>query len=59
MSEPIVRSHNKSLLLYHLVCPTKYRKKVFTPKIEKTLVEVCESISKRYEMEFIDIFFEF
>ena len=55
MSEHIVRSHNKSLLLYHLVCPTKYRKKVFTPQIEKTLVEVCESISKRYEMEFIEI----
>ena len=55
MSEHIIRSHNKSLLLYHLVCPTKYRKKVFTQKVEKTLVEVCEGISERYEINFIEI----
>ena len=55
MSEHIIRSHNKSLLLYHIVCPTKYRRKVFTPKVEKTLVEVCSGISKRYEIEFIEI----
>ena len=55
MSEHIIRSHNKSLLLYHLVCPTKYRRKVFTPNVEKTLVEVCDGISKRYEIEFIEI----
>ena len=55
MSEHIIRSHNKSLLLYHLVCPTKYRRKVFTPNVEKTLVEVCGGISKRYEIGFIEI----
>jgi len=55
MSEHIIRSHNKSLLLYHLVCPTKYRRKVFTPDVEKTLVEVCSGISERYEIEFIEI----
>ncbi|MBI5728867.1 MAG: IS200/IS605 family transposase, partial [Candidatus Magasanikbacteria bacterium] len=26
MSEHIKRSHNVSLLLYHLVCPAKYRR---------------------------------
>ena len=55
MSEHIIRSHNKSLLLYHIVCPTKYRRKVFTPEVEKTLVEICDGISKRYEIEFIEI----
>jgi len=55
MSENIAKSHNKSLLLYHLVCPTKYRRKVFTPNVEKTLVEVCEGISERYEIKFIEI----
>ncbi len=55
MSEHIAKSHNKSLLLYHLVCPTKYRRKVFTPNVEKTLVEVCEGISERYEIKFIEI----
>ena len=55
MSEHIHKRHNKSLLLYHLVCPTKYRRKVFTPNVEKTLVEICGGISKRYEIEFIEI----
>ncbi|MCE5248893.1 IS200/IS605 family transposase, partial [bacterium] len=30
MSEHILKRHNKSLLLYHIVCPAKYRRKVFT-----------------------------
>ena len=55
MSDHIIRSHNKSLLQYHLVCPTKYRRKVFTTEVEKTLVEVCDGISKRYEIGFIEI----
>ena len=55
MSDHVIRSHNKSLLLYHLVCPTKYRRKVFTDQVEKTLIELCGEISKRYEMEFIEI----
>jgi len=51
----IVKSHNKSLLLYHIVCPTKYRRKVFTEPVEKTLKETCEGISQRYEIDFIEI----
>ena len=35
MSEHIYKSHNKTLLLYHLVFPSKYRRKVFTKEIEK------------------------
>ena len=55
MSEHVIRSHNKTLLLYHLVCPTKYRRKVFTLEVEKTFVEICVGISKRYELCFIEI----
>ena len=44
--EHVYKSHNKSLLLYHLVFPAKYQKKVFTTKVEHTFVEVCEDISK-------------
>ena len=55
MSEHIFKSHNKTLLLYHLVFPSKYRRKVFTKEIEKTLVEVCADISIRYEINFIEI----
>ena len=51
----IIKSHNKNLLLYHIVCPTKYRRKVFTESVEKTLKETCEGISQRYEIAFIEI----
>ena len=46
---------NKSLLLYHIVCPTKYRRKVFTDAVEESLKTICEGISERYEIYFIEI----
>ncbi len=55
MSEHILKRHNKSLLLYHIVCPSKYRRKIFIDEVEKTLKEVCIEISKRYEIAFIEI----
>jgi len=55
MSEHIHKSHNKSLLLYHLVCPIKYRKKVLTPEVSQTLQNVCLEISSRYEIHFLEI----
>lgn len=55
MSEHIVKSHNKTLLLYHLVFPAKYRKDVFSKEVEKTLKEICIGISERYEIYFVEI----
>jgi REP element-mobilizing transposase RayT len=55
MSEHIHKRHNKNLLLYHLVCPIKYRRSILTESIEKSLVEVCESISMRFEIFFVEI----
>ena len=55
MSEYVHKSHNVSVLLYHFVCPAKYRRVVFTKPIDQTLKEVCIEISKRYEIEFIEI----
>ncbi len=55
MSEHILKRHNKSLLLYHIVCPSKYRRKIFIEEVEKTLKEVCIEISKRYEITFVEI----
>ena len=51
----ITKSHNKSLLLYHLVCPAKYRRDVFTEEVEVTLKKICEGISARYEINFVEI----
>ena len=55
MSEHILKRHNKNLLLYHIVCPAKYRRKVFTDSIEQTLRDVCIGISQRYELHFVEI----
>ena len=55
MSEHIFKRHNKSSLLYHLVCPIKYRRKVLSEEVEISLVEVCKNISERYEIHFIEI----
>jgi putative transposase len=51
----ITKSHNKSLLLYHFVCPAKYRRKVFTRAVERTLKNVCKGIGERYEIYTIEI----
>ena len=55
MTDHILKSHNKNLLLYHLVCPTKYRRKVFTEEVETTLKEICIGIGERYEVHFVEI----
>lgn len=55
MSEHIHKSHNKSLLLYHIVCPIKYRRKVLTPEVSLSLKSICLEISSRYEIHFLEI----
>ncbi len=42
-------------MLYHIVCPTKYRKKVITEEVSQILKNVCLEISQRYEMHFVEI----
>ena len=55
MSDHIFKSHNKTVLLYHLVFPAKYRRKVFSKEVEKILVETCMGISERFEINFLEI----
>ena len=55
MSEHILKRHNKTLILYHIVCPAKYRQKVFTEKVESSLQNICIEIGKRYEIDFVEI----
>ena len=55
MSEYVHKSHNVSVLLYHFVCQAKYRRIVYTEKIDESLKNICLEISKRYEIEFIEI----
>ncbi len=55
MSRYIHKSHNVSVLLYQLVCPAKYRRAVFSDTVDQRLRIVCLEISKRYEIEFLEI----
>jgi len=55
MSQLIRKRHNVNILLYHIVCPAKYRKAVFTEEVDQKLKEICEGIEERYEIEFLEI----
>ena len=55
MSQLVRKSHNVSVLIYHYVCPARYRRIVFDQKVDEILKEVCLEIAKRYEIEFIEI----
>ncbi len=55
MRKHIRKSHNVTMLLYHLVFPVKYRRKVFTTqRIEQVLIDECKQIEK-YEIYFDSI----
>lgn len=55
MSRFVHKSHNVSVLLDHLVCPSKYRRAVFDDLVDAVLREVCLEIALRYEITFLEI----
>jgi REP element-mobilizing transposase RayT len=55
MSHLIRKSHNVSILVYHFVCPAKYRRAVIDEKVDQVLKEVCLEIGNRYQIEFLEI----
>lgn len=55
MSQYVHKSHNVSVLLYHLVFPAKYRRVVIDDSVDLVLKEVCLEIEKRYELKFLEI----
>jgi len=55
MSQFIHKSHNVSVLLYHIGCPAKYRRAVFSAEVDAKLKQVCYEIQKRYEIQFLEI----
>ena len=55
MSKVIRKSHNVSVLIYHLVCPAKYRKIVFDSDVAREIKDICLEISNRYEITFLEI----
>ena len=55
MSEFIHKSHNVTVLMYHLVFPAKYRRAVIDAEVDEVLKETCIEIEKRYEVKFLEI----
>ena len=55
MSEYIHKSHNVTVLMYHMVFPAKYRRAVIDEQVDEVLKEVCLAISARYQMKFLEI----
>ena len=55
MSKYIHKSHNVTVLMYHLVFPAKYRRVVFGRHVDEVVKEVCLEIEKRYEVKFLEI----
>lgn len=55
-SEFIHLSHNVSNLVYHIVCPAKYRRVVFDDMVEDHLKQICLGIEQRYDyIHFLEI----
>jgi REP element-mobilizing transposase RayT len=55
VSEYIHKSHNITVLIYHLVFPAKYRRAVFDERVDETVKDVCMEIEKRYQVKFLEI----
>ena len=43
------------MLLYHIVCPARYRRIVFDDEVDRVLQETYEGIDLRYEIRFIEV----
>jgi REP element-mobilizing transposase RayT len=55
MSRYVHKSHNVTVLLYHLVFPAKYRRAVIDVSVDRALREVCLEIETRYQLKFLEI----
>ncbi len=55
MSIYIHKAHNVSVLLYRLVCVAKGRQLVISQPVDLQLKQICQEISQRYEMHFVEI----
>ena len=53
--EHMRKRHNVTLLIYHLVCPAKYRREIFSEGVSTTLKETCLELGNRYEINFLEI----
>ena len=50
--------HNVSECYYHIQITIKYRRPVFTPEIEKTILETFQGFKERYAIEIQEVGFD-
>ncbi len=55
MSQYLHKSHNVTVLIYHLVFPAKYRRAVVDRQVDEVLRSVCLEIEKKYQIKFLEI----
>lgn len=49
------KKRNSCILLYHIVCSAKYGQVMFTKEINDSINDVCQSISRQFRIQFIEI----
>jgi len=54
-SKYLHKSHNVSVLLYHVVCTVKYRRVVCSEQVDEGVRDVCLEIAQRYEMSCLEM----
>lgn len=54
-SKELHAAHNVSVLMYHIVLPTKYRRVVISDEVDHVIADTCWEISKRYPIIFLEI----
>ena len=55
MSRYVHKSHNVTVLLYHLVFPAKYRRAVIGVAVDQVLREVCLELETCHQLKFLEI----
>ena len=55
MSKLIKSSHNATNLVYHLVCPIKYRREIISDKVRRTIFLTCKTIADNHGIYFIEV----
>ena len=55
MSDYVHKSHNVTVLIYHLVFPAEYRRAVFDEDVDEVMKSVYLDIEKRYQIKFLEI----
>ena len=55
MSKLVRSAHNATNLVYHIVCPIKYRRNVISDKVKYTIFRTCQSIAGNHDVYFIEV----